>query len=106
LIDRLAATLQDGSRREDIAKRLSVVVDYTAMHFASEERLMAEHDVAHADQHREAHRRLLDDIGSLRVDGDLPSISLILRYLQEWLIRHVDGMDRALGRALLARGCR
>jgi len=32
------------------------------------------------------------------------SISLIMRYLQEWLLRHVDGMDRQLGKALMAKG--
>ena len=106
LIDRLAVALHDGARPEDIAERLSEIVDHTAMHFASEERLMAEHEVANAEQHRNAHRRLLDDIRNLRLDRELPSISLILRYLQEWLIRHVDGLDKPLGQVLLARGCR
>lgn len=106
LIDRLAAALHDGAQREDIEERLSQTIDYTAKHFAAEERLMAEHEIADADQHREAHCRLLDDIRNLGLDGELPSISLIQRYLQEWLMRHVDGMDKALGRALLAQGRR
>ena len=106
LVDGLATALHDGTRQEDIAERLSQTIDYTALHFATEERLMAEYQVADADQHREQHRRLLDDIRHLRLDGELPSISLILRYLQEWLVRHVDGMDKALGQALLAQGCR
>ena len=38
--------------------------------------------------------------------GDIGSISLILRYLQEWLLRHVDGVDRQLGQMLIALGCR
>ena len=57
-------------------------------------------------RHREEHRRLLHDIQNLQVDGDLASVSLILRYLQEWLLRHVDGLDRQLGQALIAKGCR
>ncbi|MDA8249957.1 MAG: hypothetical protein M0Z28_12375 [Rhodospirillales bacterium] len=40
------------------------------------------------------HRRLLDDITSLRLDGSGMSVSLVLRFLQEWLVRHVDGADR------------
>jgi hypothetical protein len=34
------------------------------------------------------------------------SISLILRYLHEWLLRHVDGPDRQLGQTLIAEGSR
>jgi hemerythrin len=36
----------------------------------------------------------------------MASVSLIVRYLQEWLLRHVDGPDRQLGQALIAKGCR
>ena len=32
------------------------------------------------------------------------SVSLTLRYLQEWLLRHVDGADRDLAVALHAAG--
>jgi hypothetical protein len=46
-------------------------------------------------------------MGVLRVlvDGEVASISLILRYLHEWLSRHVDGLDRQLGQRLIALGC-
>ena len=66
---------------------------------------MQQHQVADQARHREEHRRLLHDICNLRVDGELASISLILRYLKEWLMRHVDGLDRQLGQALVAQGC-
>ena len=65
---------------------------------------MEQHQVADLARHREEHRRLLHDIRNLHVDGDLGSISLILRYLQEWLLRHVDGLDRQLGQTLIALG--
>jgi diguanylate cyclase (GGDEF)-like protein/hemerythrin-like metal-binding protein len=105
LVDRLCAALKDGLDPASVQASLNVLVHYTAFHFATEERLMEQYQIADLTRHREEHRRLLHDIQNLRVDGDQPRISLILRYLREWLLRHVDGLDRRLGETLLALGC-
>ena len=104
LIDQLAARLRDGASEQDVAATLDQVVKYAAFHFADEERLMTGHQLSDTVEHRNAHRRLLDDIRHMRISSDLPSVSLMLRYLQEWLIRHVDGLDRQLGRELVELG--
>jgi diguanylate cyclase (GGDEF)-like protein/hemerythrin-like metal-binding protein len=106
LIDTLSAALKDSVDRARIGAELARLVSYTAFHFASEERLMTEFGIASLAAHRNAHSRLLRDIKSLDVADDLPSISLVLRYLREWLLRHIDGFDRELGRELIAKGCR
>jgi hemerythrin len=106
LIDELSASLKGNFDGNTIAARLSDLTQYTAFHFATEERLMEHHQVDDLARHREEHRRLLHDVQNLRVDGDVASVSLIVRYLQEWLLRHVDGPDRQLGQALIAKGCR
>ena len=104
-IDRLSAALKDAFDSDAILARLNDLVRYAEFHFATEERLMEQHQVPDLARHREEHRRLLHDIRNLHVDGDLGSISLILRYLQEWLLHHVDGADRQLGQMLIALGC-
>jgi diguanylate cyclase (GGDEF)-like protein/hemerythrin-like metal-binding protein len=104
LIDQLSAALNDDCDSHTILANLSELTQFAAFHFATEERLMEQHQVEGLVPHREEHRRLLHDIGNLKVDEDVASISLILRYLQEWLLRHVDGMDRQLGKALMAKG--
>jgi hemerythrin len=104
LIDALSAALRDGASAAAVTAALGEMIDYAAMHFASEERLMTQFKLTDLTQHRDAHRRLLEDIRHLGVDHDQPSVSLVLRYLREWLIRHVDGLDKALGRALIAKG--
>ena len=83
---------------------LMQLTDYAILHFASEERLMAEYAIADATEHRQMHRRLIDDVRSLRLDSNMPDLGLLLRYLREWLIRHIDGPDKELGRALQAKG--
>ena len=106
LIDDLSASLKGNFDGNTIAARMSDLTQYTAFHFATEERLMEQHQVENLVRHREEHRRLLHDVQNLQVDADLASVSLIVRYLQEWLLRHVDGSDRQLGQALIAKGCR
>ena len=104
LIDGLSTALKNGIEGEPIREMLNETARYAEFHFATEEGLMEQHRIDGLSRHREEHRRLLVDLQKLQVDGDLASISLIVRYLQEWLLRHVHGLDRHLGQALIARG--
>jgi diguanylate cyclase (GGDEF)-like protein/hemerythrin-like metal-binding protein/PAS domain S-box-containing protein len=101
LLNDLVGALRNG---EDHTTIFREIIRYTEFHFASEERLMAQYNYADSEAHRDLHRRLLDDIRNLGLEHEGFSVSLILRYLQEWLLRHVDGADRELARALVARG--
>ncbi len=105
LIDAVSAALKDGAADASLHGSLHQLIRYAGFHFATEERLMAEYRIADLVRHHDAHQRLLDDVAKLDLDGDVASISLILRYLQEWLYRHVDTMDRELAQALIAKGC-
>jgi diguanylate cyclase (GGDEF)-like protein/hemerythrin-like metal-binding protein len=104
LIDELSFALRDGADQGNILSQLEAVIKYTEFHFGAEEWLMTEYKVDDILAHREAHRRLLDDIRKLDVTNDWVSISLILRYLREWLLRHVDSFDKRLAAALIAKG--
>lgn len=99
LLNGLGAALLNAQPHEAL---LAEVVRYTAFHFASEECLMDDCAYRGAAVHRELHRQLLEDVRSLKLDEETMSVSLILRFLQEWLIRHIDGADRDLAAALLA----
>jgi diguanylate cyclase (GGDEF)-like protein/hemerythrin-like metal-binding protein len=65
-----------------------------ARHFADEERLLVEACYPDISRHREQHQRLLAEVAGLVLDGEDISTSLVLRYLQDWLCRHIDGADR------------
>jgi diguanylate cyclase (GGDEF)-like protein/hemerythrin-like metal-binding protein/PAS domain S-box-containing protein len=99
LLNELAAALHDG---RDPRPAFGEFIRYAAHHFAAEERLMAQAAYANAAAHRDTHQRLLADVSGLALEGEDVSASLILRYLQEWLFRHVDSADRELAAVLLA----
>ncbi len=98
LLNGLAAALHNG---QDHRTAFGEFIRYIAFHFASEERLMAQSRYTGAAGHRDTHQRLLADVSGLALEGEGVSTSLILRYLQEWLFRHVDGADRELAAVLL-----
>jgi hemerythrin len=95
----LAAALHDGRNPRPA---FGEFIRYAAHHFAAEERLMVHAAYPKAAEHRDTHQRLLADVSGLALEGEDVSASLILRYLQEWLFRHIDGADRELAAALLA----
>jgi len=117
LLNALAEALLNGRDPEPAFRDF---VHAAARHFADEERLMAGAGYPHAARHREQHQRLLAEIAGLVLDREDTSASVVLRYLQEWLFRHVDGPDRefathirlslnageAVGRAVAAEGNR
>ncbi len=76
----------------------------TRHHFESEERLMDQHGFAGAVAHRESHAHLLDDLRNCAAGCDTRSLSLTMRFLQEWLLRHIDSADRELANAVRAGG--
>lgn len=99
LLNDLADALRNSGEHAVI---LEEVIRYTGFHFATEEHLMRIHHYDGAAAHVDMHKRLLDDLRGLHLDGPSVSVSLVMRYLREWLLRHVDGADRDLAAALRA----
>lgn len=103
LLNELAADLRDG---RNTGPSFQAFIRAAAAHFAAEERLMAQSAYAGTAAHREMHRRLLADVSGLSLQPGEGDASLMLRYLQEWLFRHVDGADREFAVFLLASDLR
>ncbi len=105
LLNALGETLKAGCERDAIVEALGALVKFTAAHFASEERLMRDYaGWSLAAQHAQEHRKLLDDVTSLVVQVDAQSMTLTVRFLQEWLVRHIITMDAPLAVWLREQG--
>jgi len=113
LIARTNALLQalpggDGPASQAAMDTLLYLSSYVEEHFSDEERLMAEVTFPGLAAHREEHLRFR---GSLRVlvrRFSLGGIDQVLRQAIEeevcgWIVRHVLGTDRGIGRFLKDR---
>ena len=93
----LATAIREGADCHALAQRLNAMLRFLRRHFATEERLMLRVPGAWDDAHRREHRRLLDDLKRITAVVDEQSVALAVRYLYDWLFRHVDQYDRRLG---------
>ena len=99
LIDAYEAALLDGATRGLAADTLGHLVDFTAVHFAEEERYMAAGGCELLGPHRAAHAQLLEQLRALEGEAKVASREEALAgvaRLRTWLIAHVEGPDRAL----------
>lgn len=106
-LDQLADDLKQGRDRDTIVASLRGLVGFTVKHFATEERLMTEHPGWPLERrHVEEHKKLVDDLTSLTLQVDVTSMMTTMRFLQEWLVRHIDTLDKPLGSWLRDHGVR
>jgi len=103
LINRLQQALDSNDDLDLLVESLRELVRYTEHHFATEERLMDEVG-ASAERHRGEHQRLLESLMRFTVKLDTASVSMSSLFLQDWLFRHIDEVDRPFGALLRSRG--
>ena len=88
-------------RREDrtVADRtLAQLVDFTSVHFHSEELMMRLYGYPQLDVHSAAHAKLLEQAQSIQARYQADEITEALEVITElrgWLVSHIKSMDQA-----------
>ncbi len=83
--------------RHAIQAKMSELIDYTEMHFGSEEKMMLAHDYRGYATHKAAHTELLDQIYMVRQElstGSLDPGHMLVLFLQAWTSQHILGPDK------------
>ncbi len=100
LVEAIGEHLKAARDQDTLAASFSELLFATAAHFDAEERAMREQIYPGLAAHAQEHLRLLDDLQSLALHVDASSMMLSMRYLSDWLLRHIDTVDRGLARWL------
>lgn len=102
--DKLASA--DGLSREEMRHVLDYLVDYAKIHFSTEEALMSLSgvDTRHAEHHRQTHLGFLHQVQDMILGLESGTLSgeQMMDFLGNWLVYHMLGEDRAMGRQLRA----
>jgi hemerythrin len=90
-----------------IGKILEFLMDYTKLHFATEEKLMAEHGYPDLPVQRTQHMELTDTLQGLLRDFEEEGATQKLAeafnvFLGNWLIKHIRELDLKFGAFLKA----
>lgn len=102
---RLAAVR--GSGREQVSEVLDRLIEFTRMHFWSEEQLLEHYAFPGLAEHRVEHQRIMAQIlqSSHRVQhGEKMQLRPLLCFLRDSYSEHIEGVDREYGPWLNARG--
>lgn len=97
IANRFHAAYERGENRGVLASIFNEMLEYTAQHFADEERMMRECNYADYDRHKAHHEKLVNLVLGYKrqFDTDQPGVEMAaMNFIKTWLTGHVLGMDR------------
>lgn len=98
LVNALEELLRRGRDRDVAHRTLSQLVDFTTVHFHSEELMMRLYAYPQLDVHSAAHAKLLEQARSIQArydeDGAAEALDVVAE-LRGWLVNHIRSMDQA-----------
>ncbi|MBI1752368.1 MAG: hemerythrin family protein [Acidobacteria bacterium] len=107
VLNRLHAAMKQGKGKDEIERVLVFLKDYTVGHFKAEEALMMTHGYPGAQAHMAIHADLVKQVKDL-IEGFQSGKTLLtasmLAFLEEWLVKHIMGEDKAFGAFLKSKG--
>jgi len=107
MINELADAMRMGKGQEVVARTVSELLNYTRTHFQQEEALMQKANYPQLGAHQEMHRKFVADVEALAKEtsggGNTNSIR-VLNLLRDWLVNHIQKVDKQYSAALNAAG--
>jgi hemerythrin len=106
-MNELRLAVAHGSGRELLSESLDRLIEFTRMHFASEERLMEQSGFPGTAEHRTEHQSLLAQMlhSAHRIQyGESVEINSFLCFLRDSFADHVEGLDQQYGPWLNQQG--
>jgi hemerythrin len=98
LVNALEEVLRQGTDRALAERTVQQLVDFTSVHFRSEELMMRLFAYPQLEAHAQEHARLLDQVEEIRrsAEGDDQSRALEqIGALRTWLTSHIKSMDQS-----------
>jgi hemerythrin len=86
-----------GQGKLALGRILDRLVQYTAMHFAHEERLMQQHGYPDFDKHKVEHDALTKRVLQFQTEFQIGKVVMtvqVLQFLRQWLEHHIQEADQ------------
>ena len=97
LINNLHSAMSQGRGKDVLQKTLDELINYTKIHFATEEKLMMEANYKELIEHRQVHKILTQQVIRLQnkfKEGKALLTMEVMEFLKNWLIEHIEGTDK------------
>jgi hemerythrin len=107
-LNELFDAVHGGQGKESLGKILDALIDYTKIHFAREEKFFAQTNYADAAAHKKEHdtlTRQVLDVQQKYKAGATGLLSIeVMNFLKNWLVNHIQGVDKKYGPHLNSKG--
>ena len=108
LVNQLFDAIQSGKGNDVLGKVLDGLVEYTVVHFRHEEDFFAKSGYPASDAHKQEHEKLTSQVLAIQAkfkSGAPGTLTLeVMNFLRNWLINHIQGVDKKYGPHLNAHG--
>lgn len=101
LINELHKAMREGKGQQELGIILEKMIQYTRVHFASEEKWMAQYQYPEYTRHQASHESLTRQVLEFQrqyKDGTIGLSVQMIHFLKEWLVNHILGEDKAYAR--------
>lgn len=109
LINTLNDAMKAGKSKDALGDVLKGLIDYTATHFAAEEKMMLTHDYLQTQMHKGEHDKLVKQVLKLQDEFKAGKMMLsmeVMNFLKDWLNTHIAVSDKKYGSFFNAKGIR
>jgi hemerythrin-like metal-binding protein len=108
-LNNVSKAIEDGHRVAQISKTLQFLVDYTELHFSTEEKNMTALAYPALAEHREKHESLKVTLSDLVEEFEEEGATHILAkaidtFLGNWLFEHIQNVDQLFAQFVKEKG--
>jgi hemerythrin len=107
LLDNIFEAMKTGKGKEVIGPVLQELKNYTVTHFSAEERLMEKHNYPDMASHIKQHKAFVDKVADITTKynaGKMVMTIEISSFLKDWLVNHIQGVDRKYKDFFISKG--
>ena len=101
LINLLYDAMKAGKGKDVLGKIFSDLIEYTKVHFASEEKLMDQFHYSDVISHSDAHKELTQKVLELQAEYIKGNVFIsidTMNFLKDWLTKHILSTDKKYGK--------
>ncbi len=107
LINQLHSAMSERKASEVIDNVLDELVKYVDYHFSYEEKLLKKHNYPQLPEQEKEHRAFVKKLEQFvdKPNAGKALISIqVIRFLQEWIVNHIKGIDKKYSDFLISKG--
>jgi len=109
LINKLFSAMQSGAGKDVLSDTLAGLIDYTKMHFLTEEMLMQNYDFPDLAAHQAEHQKLTEEVLQFEQEyrsGNTGISIQLITFLRNWIDDHICQVDQQYATYLVEKGLR